>query len=407
MYTSILNRFVMPICFVILGFTAAQAQTDSTAAKDSTTNGKLTISGYVDVYYTYNFNKPAYAANNPFTAQPLGFGYQNAGRIFDIKHNSFSVGLVQTKFTYTKNRSELVMDLVAGPNAELGNFGNVFGSMIAIKQAYIAYDVTDKLTVTAGQFGTHVGYELIDAPLNTNYSLSYLFGNGPFYHTGLKAAYAISDKFGIMGGIVNGWDGLFAFNNKKSFIGQVYLAPVEGLNIYVNYVGGDNKNGYSFPTIGSPGATIPDSIKTPSHLFDLTSTFQVSDKFKLGLNAAYGFGHLKIDPTSADGYADASWYGAALYMNYGFSDHFLLSLRSETFSDQDGVRYIGYALGKGIYNEFTLTGDITLENGNLHIKPEFRIDIANKDIFVLDPTSSNPKAVNTQPTLGMAAIYSF
>jgi len=404
MYTSILNRIVMPLCFVIFGMTSIQAaQKDSTATADSTSDkGKLTISGYADVYYTYNFNKPVHSN---------GLGVDNPGRIFDVKHNTFSVGLVQTKFVYTKNRSELVMDLVVGPNAELGNFGNVYGSMIAIKQAYFAYDVTDKLTVTAGQFGTHVGYELIDAPLNTNYSLSYLFGNGPFYHTGLKAAYSVSDHFGVMGGIVNGWDALISFNKHKSFIAQVYISPFDDLDIYVNYLGGDNKNSLSFPTIGSPGAPISDSIKTPSHLFDLTATYQVSDKLKLGLNAAYGFGHIGLDSTTADGYTDASWWGAALYINYTVSKKFLISLRSETFADPDGVRYVGAStypgLGAGTFNEFTLTGDITLDEGNLHLKPEFRIDVAENKVFVSDPGSTSPKATNTQPTLGMAAVYSF
>jgi hypothetical protein len=398
-----LKKIVLAAGFLIGCHFSLKAQADSTDSK----KGTLTISGYVDVYYTYNLNKPAYVKNNPFTAQPLGFGVQNPGRIFDIKHNSFSLGLAQTKFTYATKRSEAVVDLAFGPNAELGNFGNVFGSMISIKQAYLTYKFTDKLSATAGQFGTHVGYELIDAPANYNYSLSYLFGNGPFYHTGLKAAYSFSDNFGVMAGIVNGWDGLFAFNKSKSAIAQIYIKPVDDFNIYVNYIGGDNKNGYSFPTIGAPGAEIGDSIHTPSHLFDLTTTYQVSDKLKLGINAAYGFGHLKLDSTTSDGYSDASWYGAALYVNYAITDVFGLGVRAEHFADPDAVRYVGAGLGAGSFNEFTLTGDIKLKDGHVNLKPEFRIDVAEKKIFTQNPTSTNPKATNLQPTIGMVAIYSF
>jgi hypothetical protein len=381
------------------------AQVDTTSVAKPVEG--LTISGYADVYYSYNLNKPNYSNNNPSAVQPLGFGYENQGRVFDIKHNSFSIGLIQTKFQYTKKKSEVVMDIAFGPNAELGNFGNVFGSMICIKQAYISYDATPKLTFTAGQFGTHIGYELIDAYLNTNYSLSYLFGNGPFYHTGLKATYAFSDKIGLMAGIVNGWDGLFAFNKNKSFITQLSIIPSDKLNIYVNYIGGDNKNSYSFPTTGAPGSTIDDSIQTSSHLFDLTTTYQLAEKFKLGLNAAYGFGNLKLDSTTSDGYNKATWYGAALYLNYIVSKKLTLSLRSEHFADPDGVRYVGAALGKGSFNAFTLTGDITLDEGSLHLKPEFRIDMAENNVFVNNPGSSNPTATNLQPTIGMAAIYNF
>jgi hypothetical protein len=383
--------------------------------QDSTkSTGVLTISGYVDVYYTYNFNHPRFAAPNPLgLPQPNGFGYQNQGRIFDIKHNQFSLGLAQTKFAYTKGKLTGVVDLTFGPNAELGNFGNIFGSMISIKQAYMDYNFTPKLRFTIGQFGTHVGYELIDAPLNFNYSLSYLFGNGPFYHTGAKLAYSFSDKAGIMVGVVNGWDNMFAWNKKKSAIAQVYLAPVSGLNIYLNYVGGDQKNGLSFPTLGSPypGAQLPDSIKTPTHLFDLTSTFQVTEAFKIGVNAAYGFGRLKPNSVDSSKYDWKDWYGAALYLNYSFSDKFALGLRAEHFSDKNGVRYVTASTGiAGTYNEFTLTGDIKLEDGMFNIKPEFRIDVAGQKSFNQYSSESDKATVKlskVQPTAGIAFIFKY
>lgn len=382
---------------LICTFFSAEAQ-DSTSAD----KGELSITGYVDVYYSYNFNKPKFGSYDRGTS-----GFQNAGRIFDIKHNQFSVGLAQAKFAYSKGKSEAVIDLTFGPNADLGNFGNVgFGTVAAIKQAYFTYNATDKLSFTAGQFGTHIGYELIDAPLNFNYSLSYLFGNGPFYHTGVKAAYSVSDNFGLMLGVVNGWDAMFDFNDKKNLVAQVYLAPIEGWDVYLNYIGGDDKNGLSFPTIGAPGSELPDSIKTPAHMLDLTTAYQVTDKLKLGLNAAYGFGTLKIDSTAKEGYSNATWFGAALYVNYAVSDVFGIGLRAEHFNDEDGVRYIGAGVGAASYNEITLTGDIKLADGKLFLKPEFRMDFANKDVF-LDESGDTPKAKSAQPTLGLAAIYSF
>ncbi|HSY60627.1 MAG TPA: porin [Cytophaga sp.] len=403
--------------------------------EDSTKSGKLTISGYVDVYYQYNLNNPSFvspvqsATNTGGSAYgtppsgagvPIQAGGQNIGRIFDVKNNQFSLGLVQTKFAYTTEKSEVVIDLAYGPNAALGNFGNLYGTDINIKQAYMSYMFTDKLNVTVGQFGTHVGYELIDAPLNYNYSLSYLFGNGPFYHTGLKASYAFSEKVGLMAGVVNGWDGMYAWNGKKTAIAQLYLSPTDGFNIYVNFISGDQRNSLSFPTLGSPTAPISSNQKTNSTLFDLTTTYQITDEFKLGLNAAYGFGsHLKTtaDPTKFD---KAQWGGAAIYADYRFSEFFGLGLRAEYFNDKDGVRYISYAMGQGCYmNEYTLTGDFKFMDGHFNLKPEFRIDVAHvndKTVGVVTGTENkgftkNPggsaKTTNIQPTIGMAAIYSF
>ena len=387
------------------------AFTSQAEVKDSTKSGKLTISGYADVYYQYNLNNPTQTPGL-YNGQP-GDGFENIGRIFDVKHNTFSLGLVQTKFAYTTDRSEVVLDLTYGPNSFLGNFGNVLnGNDLMIKQAYMSYMFTDKLNVTVGQFGTHIGYELIDAPLNYNFSLSYLFGNGPFYHTGAKASYAFSDNVGLMAGIVNGWDAMYDFNGTKSAIAQLYLAPTDGFNIYVNYIGGDEKNGLSFPTLGG----LPTSTKTVSHLFDLTTSYQLTDAFKLGLNAAYGFGNnLKVDANDLeDGLSKATWSGAALYADYRFSEFFGLGLRAEHFIDKDGVRYIGGPAGIGpcSVSEFTLTGDMKFMDGHFNLKPEFRIDIADKvdgtDAYVKNPgKGADAETTNMQPTIGMAAIYAF
>ena len=98
---------------------------------------KLTISGYVDSYYQYNLNKPASGTNT--------------ARVFDLPHNAFSLGLVQAVINYSAKRVNVVADLTFGPNGELGNFGNE-GTAKIIKQAYISYDFTNKLTFTIGQF---------------------------------------------------------------------------------------------------------------------------------------------------------------------------------------------------------------------------------------------------------------
>ncbi|GEO04725.1 hypothetical protein AAE02nite_23890 [Adhaeribacter aerolatus] len=351
--------------------------------------GALSISGYVDAYYFNNFNNPQSGVNR--------------GRIFDLPANNFALGLVQTMITYTYGKSKVVADLTYGPNADLGNFGNyrslntnqdnITSSSFAIKQAYLSYNLTDKLAFTIGQYGTHIGYELIDAPLNFNYSLSYLFGNGPFYHTGAKLDYAVNDKLGLMLGVVNGWDMLMDFNKQKSVTAQVHLTPTEGFHVYANYIGGDEHDGKSyFGTIKG----------CRTDLWDITTSYQISEKVKFGLNAAYGSfssGAAVIDET--DPYSDdASWKGAAVYLNIAASDKFGLGLRAERFEDPRGVRYFGPFKG----NEFTLTGDIKLADGHFNLKPEFRIDTA-KDKFFEDTNGNFSK--KSQVTLGAAFVYTF
>ncbi|HEX8531530.1 MAG TPA: porin [Cytophagales bacterium] len=406
-----MKRTIYCLSLLLLPLIAAHAQ-DSTAAK-----GQFTFSGYLDTYYFKNLNNPQSGYN---------FGSSGFARIFDQREGQFQLGLAQTKIVYSNAKSEAVIDLVFGPNADLGNYGNflslntlgpvgnpnggdITSTALAIKQAYFTYKATPKLSFTAGQFGTHIGYEVIDAPVNYNYSLSNLFGNGPFYHLGIKANYAINDKVGIMAGIVNNWDSNFDNNKFKTAIAQLYLSPVSGWNVYLNWIGGEEN---------SPNGLINTTPETRSfkQMFDLTTSFQVTDRFLLGLNSAYGI--YKEEGTDAQ-----NWGGTALYANYAFSDVFGLGLRGEVFDNTSGVQYLKTIVGTDdddnpIFagtdvTSLTATGNITLAEGHLLLKPELRVDMVKKvegaglESFQQFEDSNGNFTKNSQTTLGVAFIYKF
>ena len=313
----------------------------------------LSINGYVDTYYSFNFNKDA---------------EESPQRIFDSAHNEFRLGLVQTKFEVGNDDWGVVADLVHGPNAELGNFGNVDSegkslTSSAVKQAYANVSMWD-FTLTVGQYNTHIGYEVIEASLNSHYSLSNLFGYGPFYHVGAKLDYAIMEELAVMIGVTNGWDaaGNFDINSGKSITAQVGIAFLEGLDIYLNYMGGDESE--------EDGGW--------RNIYDLTSTYELNDSLKFGLNGAVGTDSL------AENVDSKAWFGAAFYIDYIFNPEakhtYMLSVRNEYFSDKDGVR--GFAGGVGAYTYgLTVTGTASLYNGGFLIKPEVRFDLSDKAIY--------------------------
>jgi len=431
--------------YIALGLAVASlpafAKKDQTKG-DSTTStaGKMVMSGYLDSYYNMALNDPKSGNTMGYYANsPAAVGY---ARAFDRLDKQFALGLVQTKFTYTNSKSEAVVDLTFGPNAQLGNFGNqynfgaasysptnanksaLYGSGIAIKQAYFTYKATSKLSFTAGQFGTHIGYEVIDAPVNYNYSLSNLFNNGPFYHVGAKATYAFSDKVSLMVGAVNNWDAMTDWKKQKSAIAQLFFTPVSGWNVYVNYIGGKNDDPFKVPTTAiDPNVNTVYSVSGLSytrHMFDLTTGYQISDKFYMGLNAAYGFytfrdtlGDLVKGTKDAgftkDNSAKKQWGGVALYSNYKISDVVGVGVRLEHFNDNAGVRYIN-----GTNNSLTITVPITVADGQLTFRPELRMDSGTLG-YVLG-TGEKGKGLyednkggqqKTQTTIGMSAVYKF
>ncbi|ADB37396.1 porin [Spirosoma linguale] len=384
-----MKKVILLISSLFLGFTAN--------AQDSTTvtPGKFTFSGYMDTYYFGNFNNPKSQSNLGLN----GAGVGNA-RAFDQRAGQFGIGLVQAKAVYSASKVDAVMDLTFGPFSDLGNYGNYIGPLgpgstsLAIKQAYITYKATDKLSFTAGQFGTHIGYEVIDAPVNYNYSLSNLFNNGPFYHIGLKAQYAFSDRASLMVGLVNNVDNLYDNNKKKGFISQLFFSPVSGWNVYLNAIV-SNEASKEVGNVSADNANY--------QLFDLTTTYQVTSKFFLGLNAATG--SQKGDYQGTGGPTTSkSWGGVAVYSNYAFTDKFGLGVRYETFDNKNGARALTDAAGNGAsVNSITVTGNITAADGHLLLKPELRIDSYSANKF----EKNDGSLTTSQATLGMAAIFKF
>ena len=357
-------------------------------AQDATTKPEekkspFTFSGYVDTYFFGNLNAPKSKSS---------LGASGFERAFDQKVGQFQVGLVQTKMSYSTDKVDGVIDLTFGNHGDLGNYGNALGRVLvggkeatgtalAIKQAYLTWKATDKLSITAGQWGTHIGYEVIDAPVNFNYSLSNLFNNGPFYHTGLKATLSTSSKSSFTFGLVNGIDSKDDNNSKLGTMAQFYLSPAEGWNLYINWVGSDE------------GV----DAKSYYSLFDLTTSYQITDKFLLGVNAAYGSQEKK------------TWGGAAVYSQLAVSDKFGLGARYEYFDNKDGARALLNADGDGTsVNSFTLTGNVIISD-ILLFKPEFRLDSYAKaksgDGQFEDKDGKFTK--NSQSTFGGALIFKF
>jgi hypothetical protein len=337
----------------------------------------LTFSGYVDTYYFANFN-----------GVQSNLGASGFERIFDQKANNFQVGLAQLKTTYSTEKVTGVIDLTFGNHGDLGNYGNPisplgaqFGSTgLALKQAYLTWKMSDKVSLTGGQYGTNVGYEVIDAPVNFNYSLSNMFGNGPFYHTGVKLDVAATDKFAFMLGITNGLDSKDDNNKAKGFQGQITLKPVDGWSVYLNYFGSDE------------GV----EEKNMTSWYDLTTSYQVTEKMLIGLNAVTGKN------------ATGTWGGAALYLNGKVTEKFSLGTRVEYFDNSKGGIYLVDADGAGVSTTgITLTGNYDV-SPNLKFKPEYRFDSYKNSAGTYQLYDKDGGLTKkSQSTLGAALIFYF
>lgn len=340
---------------------------------------KLKISGSVDTYYKYDFS-----------------GNANIGTSFADEQNSISIGMLDLVFEKAVGKASFVGEIAFGPRnagsagpapsgttvlTGIGSdtsgvvpfFGSVSDYAPRIQNLYVSYALTDKLSITGGYMGTFVGYEIISPTGNFNYSTSYLFTNGPFQNAGVKLEYAFSDQFAVMAGVFNPWNVYTADPEvgPSSFGAQVYVSPVEGWDAYINFVTG-----------GESGTEI-----------DLTTTFQVSDPLMLGLNAAYY-------TDGGEDAVEATFSGAAAYVNYSLSDVSALGLRYEYFSASEATGILG--IPDGTVSAITLSGNF--KGGEaLTLIPELRFDTSNGDIF----TDGDGMATGSATQFVVGAVFAF
>jgi hypothetical protein len=305
------------------------------AQVDSVKKGALTITGSVDAYYRFDFA-----------------GKMNNKTSFTNSVNSFELGMASLRADHTVGKVTATADLGFGRRAAEFSYNDA-GSLALIKQLYLTFNASDKVKFSLGKFTTHIGYELLDAVANRNYSMSYGFSYGPFFHTGVKADFSLGGKTAMMLGVANPTD-LTTSNSGKFFaIGQLSTATKnDKLKAYLNFQTG----------------TGTDVGNTKITQLDWVFLGTLSSKFSINYNGT-------IQYRKPEGGTSSSWSSNALYFTYDPTQLFGLTLRTELLSDKDDL------LAIGAKNLFVPTLSANFRVNNLTFIPEIRLDNAKENVF--------------------------
>lgn len=359
----------------------------------------ITFSGYVQTTYNFNFEDPPSRTNRL--------------RVFDDDASQFSINNIELAISRQPTEKVpvgfgLVMN--AGRDTrktKAAGLGAGDDNSFDLQQAYVTYvaPVGKGVTFKAGKFATLLGAEVIEAPLNFNISRSFLFGFAiPFTHVGALATYPLSERVSATVGVVNGWDNVQDNNRGKSAIGQVSLAPVEGLTLAVNGIWGAEQGNQD-----SPKRWVADVVATYSPPSLKALTFQA--------NYDYGREDEAVDEgTVTPVLRDANWQGVSLIANYDLTDKLSFAVRGEYFIDQDGARtaFMGTATPSGLPRpsrlnvyEVTATVKYKLWQG-LFTRLEYRHDqsVGGGDAPVFDG-EAGPTTRKRQDTLALEVAYLF
>ncbi len=359
----------------------ASAQAPAAASDDSAVLSffkSTEMSGFVDMYYGYNFNTP----KTPCVTVG-GVAVFSCLRNFDVAHNSFSLNLTELAFEKKPtdaSRGGFRIDLNYGPTAAMVHGSEPGGTTIFqnIQQAYISYLApTGKgLQLDLGKFVTMMGNEVIETKDNWNYSRALLFTLAiPYYHMGARVTYSPNDKVTLQGHLVNGWNNVVDNNTGKSIGGSITLKPTGALTIVENYMGGPEQN-----NTNTGWRQMSDTVVT------YTANKQVS------LAANYDHGQDKVAGSTV------MWHGVAGYLKYQPNPWFAFSPRVEWFDDRDGFTTLVAQKVK----EITLTAELKHKDGVM-MRIEYRGDFSDVPYFI----KNSAQQVKKQNTLTVGFVYAF
>ena len=304
--------FLFIFGIAVVGWLPMPLLSSMALAEDDSLANKLNLSlyGYVETSYTQNFNNPTNGVNN--------------NRSFDGEANSFRPNLAQLVLEKAASSTGALTDQ-AGFRLKL-NFGEdakftggTGGDDFDFQEAYIQYMPVDNLTFQAGRMNTLIGYEVIESPLNPNFSRSFMFGIGePFTVTGFRASFDFSDSASLAVSAINSFTGLQADdNNSKSIEALLSLAPMDNLGVSIF--------GFWGPEGNTRGKATADRMQVGGIL-----DVQATDQLELVLEGYYG-------NQAIPGSANARWNGLAGYAIYDFNDQWGLHVRAEVFEDAAGA----------------------------------------------------------------------
>jgi len=262
----------------------------------------ITITGYTEVYYGYNFAKPS--------------NHENSNFLYNYKrHNELAINLAMLKVAYLNEGVRGNFALMAGNYAQY-NLANEPTWAQFINEANIGFKVSKKKNIwlDAGVMPSHIGFESAIGADSYNLSRSILAENSPYYETGVRLSYTSkNEKLYAAFLALNGWQKIQKPNDiqRPSFGTQLTYKPTEKLTInYSNFVGSDQ----------------PDSLNVSRLFHDAYVIYEPTKKFSIVFG--FDFGIENYLPNK-----NAYWYSPIIVAKYNLNDKSKIACRVEHYND--------------------------------------------------------------------------
>lgn len=334
------------------------AQVINTAILDTTDSdiqGKITISGYVDAYYGYDFSNPV-SNNRPYFVSMS-------------RHNELTINLAfaDIKYLSSRFRARFVPGFGTYINA---NYVSEPGVLKNIVEGYVGVKLArnKEIWLDAGVLGSPYTNESAISKDHLMYSRSFAPEYVPYYLSGSKLTFPLGQKVTTYFYLLNGWQVIQDNNRGKSLGTQVEYRPKDNLLINWDTYIGDER-----------------SVLTPDfrtrYFTDIYFIFNPDGKFS-GTACAYIGYQEKVNPGNGEK-STSHWWQANIIGRYCISEKVNISGRLEYFDDPNSVQItsINDVPGSGFSTYSASLGLNISPQKNVLIRFEARSFFSDKNVY--------------------------
>lgn len=326
------------------------AQIVNTATMDTTDfrfMGKVTVEGYIDAYYSYDFNKPA--------------GNDRPYFVSMARHNELTINLayIDIKYSSSRLRARFVPGFGTYINA---NYAGENGTLKNIVEASTGVKLSrnKNIWLDAGVFGSPYTNESAISKDHLAYTRSFAPEYVPYYLSGLKLTLPLNSKLSAYIYLLNGWQQIGDVNSGKSVGTQLEYRPNGYWLLNWNTYVGDESSA-SAPQNGV-------------RIFN--DVYFIYSKGKWSVTGCVYYGVQK-----RENQGNATWWQANIIGRYSVSEKASVTLRIEHFNDPNSVQITPITSVTG-FSSYSSSAGVNFKIAeNVLLRGEYRTFWSDKAVY--------------------------
>ncbi|MEJ8801462.1 porin [Pontibacter sp. H249] len=282
----------------------ALGQSDSTAVS---AGPEISISGFADIFYAYDFNGPTENFRQPFL--------YNHNR-----HNEFNLnlGLIKASVIHESYRGNIALQVGTYATDNYAQEEEVMQHVFEAN-AGIALNQPKTLWLDAGIFGSHIGFESAISIHNPTLTRSLVAENSPYFLSGAKLTYTPNDNWTLAALICNGWQ-------------RIKRVPGNSLPSFGTQVNYTQSDSYTLNWSTFVGTDAPDSTRRMRYFNNFYGQFYINKKLTLITGFDIGAQQKYKGSSSYE-----TWFSPVVIARYALNDYWAAAVRAEYYSDPNGV----------------------------------------------------------------------